>query len=73
MVVLRAIALALGTLVVRSAPLLVIALVLGFWTGWFDSHPWVLVALLGWCALLLLEIWLECRRWKAKRNIPKTP
>jgi hypothetical protein len=73
MVVLRAIALALGMLVIRSAPLVVLAFVLGFWTGWFTSHPWVLVALVGWSALLLLEIWLECRRWRAKRRAAKTP
>jgi hypothetical protein len=53
--ILRAIALAFGTLVIRSAPVLVFALVLGFWTGWFSQHPGVLAALLGWSALLLIE------------------
>ena len=32
---LRAIASALGTLVIQSAPVLAIAMVVGFWTGWF--------------------------------------
>ena len=73
MLVLRAIALALGTLVVRSAPVLAIATVLGFWTGWFDRHPGVLAALICWFGLLLVEIWIEYRHWKAKRNAPKTP
>jgi len=71
MLVLRAIALTLGTLVTRSAPALVFALVLGFWTGWFDDHPWILAALIGWSALLLVEIWIEYRHWKAKRNARK--
>jgi hypothetical protein len=48
-------------------------MVLGFWTGWFDSHPWVLAALIGWCGLLLAEIWIEYRHWKAKRNARKAP
>jgi hypothetical protein len=71
MTILRAIALALGTLVIRSAPLVVIAFVAGFWTGWFNSHPFVLVALIGWSALLLVEMWVEYRHWKAKRNARK--
>ena len=70
---LRAIASALGTLVIQSAPVLAIAMVAGFWTGWFDSHPGVLAALIGWFALLLAEIWIEYRHWKAKRNARKTP
>jgi hypothetical protein len=70
---LRAIALTLGTLVIRSAPVLVIALVMGFWTGWFDTHPEVLAGLIGWSGLLLVEIWIEYRHWKAKRNARKTP
>jgi hypothetical protein len=49
----------------------VFALVLGFWTGWFDDHPWILAALIGWSALLLVEIWIEYRHWKAKRNARK--
>jgi hypothetical protein len=73
MTILRAIALALGTLVIRSAPALIIALVMGFWTGWFDQHPFVLAALIGWSALLLVEMWIEVRHWQAKRNARKTP
>jgi hypothetical protein len=72
MLILRAIALALGTLVIRSAPFLVIAMVAGFWTGWFDSHPGVLAALICWSGLLLVEIWIEYSHWKAKRNARKT-
>ena len=69
---LRAIALALGTLVIQSAPILIAAMVAGFWTGWFDQHPGVLAALICWFGLLLVEIWVECRHWKAKRNARKT-
>jgi hypothetical protein len=70
---LRAIALAFGTLVVRSAPFLLLAFVVGFWTGWFDTHPGVLAALIGWSGLLLVEMWIELRHWNAKRNARKTP
>jgi len=73
MLVLRAIALTLGTLVIRSAPALVLALVLGFWTGWFDNHPWVLAALICWSGLLLVEIWIEYRHWKANGMLAKRP
>jgi hypothetical protein len=73
MLLLRAIALTFGTLVIRSAPVLVVAMVVGFWTGWFARHPGVLAALVGWSGLLLLEIWIEYRCWKAKRNAPKAP
>jgi hypothetical protein len=71
--ILRAIALAFGTLVIRSAPVLVFALVLGFWTGWFDQHPGILAALIAWSGLLLVEIWIELRHWRAKRNAAKAP
>jgi hypothetical protein len=70
---LRAIALVFGTLVIRSAPVVLIAMVAGFWTGWFDTHPGVLAALIGWCGLLLFEIWIEIRHWRAKRNAGKSP
>jgi hypothetical protein len=73
MLLLRAITLALGALVVRSAPVVVFALMAGFWTGWFDTHPAVLAALIGWLGLVLVEMWIEIRRWKAKRNARKTP
>jgi len=71
--VLRAIASALGTLVIQSAPVITVAMVLGLWTGWFDNHAGALVVLIGWFALLLVEIWVEVRRWTAKRNARKTP
>jgi hypothetical protein len=70
---LRAIALALGTLVMRSTPVLAIAMVAGFWTGWFGRHPGGLAALICWFGLLLAEIGIEIRYWKAKRNARKTP
>src|SRR5262245_11402626 len=70
---LRAIASALGTLVIQTAPVPAAALAVGLWTGWFDDHPGVLAALIGWFGLLLVEIWVECRHWKAKRNARKTP
>ncbi len=69
---LRAIALALGSLVWRSAPVLAIAAAVGFWTGWLDSHPLVLAALIAWFGLLLVEAWIEYRHWKAKRKSTKT-
>ena len=70
---LRALALTLGTLVIRSAPVLVAALIAGFWTGWFDQHPGILAALIGWSGLLLVEMWIEYRHWRAKRKARKIP
>ena len=72
-ILLRAIALALGTLVIRSAPVLAIVMVVGFWTGWFDRHPVALAAIICWFGLLLVEVWIEYRHWKAKRNARKAP
>jgi hypothetical protein len=72
MLLFRAIVSALGTLVMRSLPLLAIVLVAGFWTGWFAEHPGALVAVICWLALLLVEASIEYRRWRAKRSNPKT-
>jgi steroid 5-alpha reductase family enzyme len=69
----RGIVSALGTLVMRSVPALAAATVVGFWTGWFERHPAYLAALIGWFGLLLVEIWIEYRRWKAKRNSGRAP
>jgi hypothetical protein len=66
-IMLRALLAAIGTLVMRSVPVVAIVVVAGFWTGWFSSHPGTLAALLFWVGLLLLEIWIEYRRWRAKR------
>src|SRR3954469_22439268 len=61
--VLRAIPSALRTLPIQSAPVITVAMVVGLWTGWFDNHAGALAVLIGWFALLLVEIWVEVRRW----------
>jgi hypothetical protein len=47
-------------------------LVAGFWTGWFAQHPGALVAVICWLALLLVEAWIEYRRWRVKQSATKT-
>jgi hypothetical protein len=69
---LRAVLAAIGTLVMRSLPVVAIVVVAGIWTGWFDNHPGALVALICWLGLLLAEFWIEYRRWRAKRVAAKT-